>query len=499
MNVLGGRAGAWLSQRSPTRQVTAWVLAVVGPALTTLAALPVRSPLALGGFLFCTLLAVIAVAVIGGTPPALTGVLLGVLAGDFFFAPPYNSLDVDRRPDMVALSGFVVVGAAVAILIGELARFAEERASSGRVEAALRRVATLVAHGAPSEDVFAAVTEEAGRLLQADRTTMCRYESDGTATIVARWSRSGATLSVGAREPLGGNNVTTIISQTHRPARIDSYADASGPVAKVARGVGFRSAVGTPIIVQGRPWGVMVAGAVHEEPLAPDTEARLASFTELVATAVSNAETLAELTASRARVVATADATRRQIERNLHDGAQQRLVSLALTLRTAQAAVPAELSDLDADLAAVADGLVNVLGDLREMARGIHPAILAEGGLTPALKTLARRSTVPVQLDVRAPARLPERVEVAAYYVVSEALTNAAKYASASVIQVSAEAAGHVLHLSVRDDGAGGADPGRGTGLVGLNDRVESLGGTLTILSPPGAGTTLHAKLPLTG
>ena len=202
----------------------------------------------------------------------------------------------------------------------------------------------------------------------------------------------------------------------------------------------------------------MAAASADEHPLAPDTEARLASFTELVATAVSNAENLAELRASRARVVATADETRRQIERDLHDGAQQRLVSLALALRTTQAAVPPDARDLEADLAYVADGLVNVLDDLREMARGIHPAILAEGGLAPALKTLARRSTVPVQLDVRAPARLPERVEVAAYYVVSEALTNAAKHANASVIHVAAEAAGPVLHLSVRDDGDGGAD-----------------------------------------
>jgi signal transduction histidine kinase len=252
-------------------------------------------------------------------------------------------------------------------------------------------------------------------------------------------------------------------------------------------------------MVQGRLWGVMAAASIDEHPLAPATEARLASFTELVATAVSNAENLAELRASRARVVATADETRRQIERDLHDGAQQRLVTLGLAVRTAQATVPAELSDLDADLARVADGLVSVLDDLREMARGIHPAILAEGGLGAALKTLARRSTVPVRLDAPATPRLPERVEVAAYYLVSEALTNAAKYANASVIHVSTETAGAVLHLRVRDDGVGGADAARGTGLIGLKDRVEALGGTITVHSPAGAGTTLHAELPLTG
>jgi signal transduction histidine kinase len=241
----------------------------------------------------------------------------------------------------------------------------------------------------------------------------------------------------------------------------------------------------------------MVAGAVDEHPLPLDTEARLASFTELVATAIANAENLAELTASRARVVAAADETRRRIERDLHDGAQQRLVSLSLALRAAQTAVPPQAGELEGELARVAEELASVLEDLREMAHGIHPAILAHGGLGPALRTLARRCTVPVELEVRAGARLPERVEVAAYYVVAEALTNAAKHANASVVHVDAEAAGHALRLRVSDDGAGGADPVRGTGLIGLKDRVEALGGTITVHSPVGAGTSLHAEFPL--
>jgi signal transduction histidine kinase len=372
-----------------------------------------------------------------------------------------------------------------------LTRLAEE-------QAALRRVATLVARGAPPEEVFAAVTKEAGRLLQAGQTTMLHYEPDGTVTLVAGWSAIGSAIPRGARAQLGGNNLTTIIARTRRPARMGSYDGASGQVAAVARESGFRSAVGTPIIVQGHLWGVMIAGSVDERPMGPDTEARLASFTELAAAAVSNAENLAELTASRARIVATADETRRKIERDLHDGAQQRLVSLALTLRAAQAAVP-QSGELGDELAHVAEGLVSVQDDLREMARGIHPAILAQGGLAPALKTLARRCSVPVELDVRAEERLPERVEVAAYYVVSEALANAAKHANASVIHVDAEAAGRVLRLRVRDDGAGGADPVRGSGLVGLKDRIEALGGTITIDSPAGAGTSLHAELPLPG
>ena len=181
----------------------------------------------------------------------------------------------------------------------------------------MRRVATLVAHGAPADELFAAVTEEAGQLLQADQTTMTRYEPDGTATVVASWRRTGkAVPPVGDRQRLGGNNLTTIISQTRCPARMDSYADASGAPAAAARTAGFRSAAGAPITVQGRLWGAMTAGSVEEQPLAPDTEARLASFTELVATAVSNAENLAALTASRARIVAAADETRRRIERD---------------------------------------------------------------------------------------------------------------------------------------------------------------------------------------
>jgi len=196
-------------------------------------------------------------------------------------------------------------------------------------------------------------------------------------------------------------------------------------------------------------------------------------------------------------VVAAADETRRRIERDLHDGAQQRLVSLSLALQAAQAAVPPQLGELEGELERVAKGLAGVLDDLQEMARGIHPAILARGGLEPALKTLARRCTVPVELDVRGVARLPERVEVAAYYVVAEALTNAAKHAHASVVHVDVEAADHALGLRVRDDGNGGADPARGTGLIGLKDRVEALGGTITVHSPVGAGTSLRAEFPL--
>ncbi len=280
---------------------------------------------------------------------------------------------------------------------------------------------------------------------------------------------------------------------------MDSYADSSGALAASIRDARVRSGVGTPIIVQGRLWGVMSAGSFDEQPLAPGTEARLTSFTELVATAIANAESRSDLDASRARIVAASDEARRRIERDLHDGAQQRLVTLGLALAAAQTAVPPQLGELAGELADIAQGLASVLDELREMARGIHPAILAQGGLIPALKTLARRCPVPVELDMRAAARLPERVEVAAYYVVSEALTNTAKHAHASVVNVEVEAVEGTLRLCVRDDGAGGADPVRGSGLVGLKDRVEALGGTITIQSPAGAGTALRVELPLDG
>jgi signal transduction histidine kinase len=226
---------------------------------------------------------------------------------------------------------------------------------------------------------------------------------------------------------------------------------------------------------------------------------RLASFTELVATAIANAESRAALVASRARIVAAADEARRRIERDLHDGTQQQLVSLMLELRAVQAAVPAGLGDIEGGLARIAGGLAGVFDRVREISHGIHPAILSERGLAPALRALGRRSAVPVELDLRAGRRLPGPVEVAAYYAVSEALANAAKHAQASVVHVELDTPGTILRLAVRDDGIGGADPARGSGLVGLSDRVEALGGTLDVTSPPGGGTTLLIEIPVKG
>jgi signal transduction histidine kinase len=371
----------------------------------------------------------------------------------------------------------------------ELARLAEE-------QAALRRVATLVARGAQPDAVFASVTEEVGRLLGVDGTRMLRYEPDGDASVVAVWG-TASEIPVGERLSLAGQNIPAMVLETGRPARVDDLADISGPLATSLQHIGVHSAVGAPIVLQGRLWGVITARSMGERALPRGIETRFGEFTDLVATAIANTHARAELAASRARVVAVADQTRRRIERDLHDGTQQRLVSLALDLRAAEPRVPDNLPQLREEISQAAEALAGALEDLREISRGIHPAILSEAGLKPALKALARRAAVPVELDVHVTGRLPERVEVAAYYLVAEALTNAVKHAEASLVNVEAAVQDGRLTVSVRDDGIGGADPRSGSGLVGLTDRVESLGGTITVVSPPGRGTSLRAELPL--
>jgi signal transduction histidine kinase len=287
-----------------------------------------------------------------------------------------------------------------------------------------------------------------------------------------------------------------MVRQTSRSARLDDFSAATDPIGVAAREAGMKSAVGSPIVVEGHLWGVMTATST-EGPLPLGIERRLEQFTELIATAVANAEGKAELAASRRRIVAASDETRRQIERNLHDGTQQRLVALGLATRAAEAGLPPGRSDLRAELASVADGLADALEDLQEISRGIHPAILSKGGLAPALRTLAQRSRMPVNLETGVEGRFAEPIEVAAYFVASEALANAAKHSQASRIDMSlAERNGRLL-LSVRDDGVGGADPSRGSGLVGLSDRVEALGGSISVDSRQGDGTQITAALPL--
>jgi signal transduction histidine kinase len=472
----------------------AGVAAFVVAALVSAAARPHVPPVLVGPLL---LLAVLAVARFAGILYALPVGVATILAFDWYLLPPLRDLDAAT---VLVLSLFlgtsVIVGAFATTTSRRVIASEQARGAIAEEQSALRRVATLVARAAPPGEVFAAVAEEAWRLLDADLVHTFRYEPDDTVSVVAGWSRQGDDhLPVGSRYPLHPSMVTAMVMRTGRPARTDTYPPSS-PLADVARQLGVRSMVGCPITVEGRLWGLIGVSSAPPEPLPADTEARLTDFAELAATAIANAEARAELTASRARIVATADQTRRRIEHDLHDGAQQRLVSVALRLRTTAAAIPPEQELVHQELASVGAELDGVLDDLRELSRGIHPAILSEGGLGPALRNMARRSSVPVQLQMEVEGRLPERVEVAGFYVVAEAPTNVAKHASASLVQIEIDADDGLLRLAIRDDGIGGADPTRGTGLVGLKDRVEATGGTLRVESRPGDGTRLLVELP---
>ena len=450
---------------------------------------------------------------------AVTMSVASALAFDYFHVQP-GGIVPDSAADVVVITMFVVVALAANTLAG-LARaraaeadqrrreadqrrreadLAAERAHAlAELQAALRRVATLVARGVTPAEVYAAVVTELARCLGVCYSALWRYEPDGAATLLAaRDDDPGLTkMPVGARFSLEGDSVPAMVLRTGRPARMDSYENAAGSTAARLRDLGLRAAVGAPIVVDGRVWGAAIVGSSRPEPLPPDTEARVADFTDLVATAIANAQAHAELTASRARIVAAADDARRRLERDLHDGAQQRLVSLGLQLRIAEASVPSELQPLREQISDVVDGLVGVSEEVQEISRGIHPAILSKGGLGPALKTLARRSTVPVELDLAVDRRLPESAEVAAYYVVAEALTNAAKHARASQVTVRVQAEDANLHLAIRDDGIGGADSAMGSGLTGLIDRVEAVGGKMAVSSQPGCGTSLLVEIPV--
>lgn len=319
-------------------------------------------------------------------------------------------------------------------------------------QAALRRIATLVAHGVAPTDVFAAVVDEIARCLYVEGAALVRDRPDGDAALVAG-------LHSVAAEAIG--------------------------------------AVQAPIMVDGRPWGRLILGPTQTSMPDGGTD-RVRDFADLAATAIANASARQELTASRARIVAASDDARRRLERDLHDGAQQRLETLKLEVRLAESSVPDALSDLREQMDRIVCGLTEVSDDLHEFSRGIHPAVLSNG-LAAALRTLARRCSLPVELDVDVVGRLPESVEVTAYYVVAESLTNAVKHARADEVTASAQLDGDSLCLTIHDDGVGGADPDKGSGLIGLTDRVEAVGGWLQVASPYGGGTTLTVTLPVSG
>jgi signal transduction histidine kinase len=364
-------------------------------------------------------------------------------------------------------------------------------------QAALRRVATLVATEADPQALFAKVTEEAGLLLGAHNATIVRYGDGGRGTVVSAWSVPGrGHIPVGEMVALDGDTVVARVYRTGQTQRV-SYEGLSDPLAELQRRFGYRSAVGAPVKLGGRLWGAIAAATADVEPLPGEAEKRLCDFAELVSQALANADAREKLAASRARIVEAGDAERRRLERNLHDGAQQRLVALALHLRLVEAAVESDPARARSLLAGALAQLNEALEELRELARGIHPAILTDRGLGPALDALVTRAPVPVEVAELPGERLPEPVEAAAYYVVAEAVTNAAKYAQASNVSVSIRRSDGRAVVQVTDDGVGGADPGYGSGLRGLADRLEALDGRLHVESPPNLGTRIQAEIPL--
>jgi signal transduction histidine kinase len=422
-----------------------------------------------------------------GVPVMVSGRVWGaVVAAAGYEGPP---LPPDTLHRLVAFTELVATAIANSDARAEIERLAQE-------QAALRRVATLVARGADTEEVFAAVAREVAEVMHLPIAAVHRYEDDGeTITAIAAWSDRPHPFQPGTRWPLGHTGLAARARRTGRAGRVEDYSRRRGAFAAKAREAGLDSVVGAPIIVDGAVWGLITIAST-DGPIPDHAEDRLAEFTELLGTAIANTQSRAELSASRARIVAAADETRRRIERDLHDGIQQRLVSLALKARTIETMTPRAAGETPDELSLLADGLGTALDELREISRGIHPAILSEAGLGPALRALARRSAVPVELDLNLSSQYGDQLEVAAYYIASEALTNAAKHAQASVIDMRVDGCDGALTLVIRDDGIGGADPGLGTGIIGLQDRVEALGGTISVLSRPGNGTTLHVHLP---
>ena len=374
--------------------------------------------------------------------------------------------------------------------LAEVGRLAQEQRS-------LRRVATLVASEASPERVFRSVSEEAARVLEVSASAVFRFEGDDTATVVGRVGRYDdvEAFRLGGRLYADEHTAVGRVLRTGAPARVDDYSQVSGETARQMIESGYRSAVSAPIVVGGIIWGAVAVAAA--QPLPADSEARLTAFCELVSLAVASAQAREDLAASRRRIVASGDEQRRKLERNLHDGAQQRLVALSVGLRVAQSKIessPAEAGEL---LETMSNDLADALTELRELARGIHPAVLTERGLAAALEVLVARAPLPVELDVQVPERLPEPVAATAYYIAAETLTNVAKHAQATEATVNIRDDNGVLRLQITDDGRGGADPSGGSGLLGLRDRAEAAGGTLHVASPPGRGTTVTANLPM--
>jgi signal transduction histidine kinase len=421
-----------------------------------------------------------------GAPIVVDGTLWGAVAAGPRVGEPVPD-DLEDR-----LAAFTeLVGTAISNADGReaLARLAEQHA-------ALRRVATLVAKGVGAPELFEAITREAGQLLGAAAMHMGRFDADA-AICVAGWSPNGEHLPPGTRVELDGGNVASRVHRTGRPARVDGVAgEPESEAERLRRGMGVSSSVAVPVAVQGRLWGLMIASSRRESPLPGDAEARLLGFTELAETAIANSEARSQLAASRARLVAAADAERRRVVSELRDGAQQRLELAIAALERARDELGTDDDAGTREL--VRESLVQARrtkAELRELTHGILPDVLLQGGLRAAAEALASRMGVPVALDVAA-GRHPAPVEATAYFVIAEALTNVAKHSGAEHATVEVAVDADVLRVRVRDDGAGGASA-YGSGLVGLRDRLAAHDGSLDVDSRGGAGTTVTARIPL--
>ena len=386
-------------------------------------------------------------------------------------------------------------------MVGSLEASRDQLRQVADEQGALRRVATLVATGVSPAQVFDAVAAEVGHVLEADHCEIIRFESNDTARVVGFWNDPRVPKvmpPLNGHWPIESGTVTATVLTTERPARMRNYERNTSAIGIWCRAVGIRCVVGCPVKVEGRIWGAMLIHSLKSEPMPGVTEDRMTEFVELVGSAIANAQSRSDLLASRARVVAAADESRRRIERDLHDGAQQQLVTLALKLRTLETtAVAPGQERLRELLSGLVHDLSNVLDDLQEVSRGIIPPILTRSGLRPALRSLARHSPVPVELNAGVVGRLAESVEVAVYYTVSETLTNVVKHADASEVRVDLVMEHRTVRLSIHDDGRGGANLSGGSGLVGLKDRVEALGGTIEVVSPAGGGTSVLVEIPL--
>jgi signal transduction histidine kinase len=420
-----------------------------------------------------------------GSPITVEGRLWGFISVASSAAEP---LPADTEARLASFTDLVAMAIANTESRSGLARLAAE-------QAALRRVAVLVAEGAPPAVVFDAVAGETLTLMRADSARVCRYEPDGTATVLAERNTGAEPLTVGTRLTLEGQSVTAQVLRTGQASRRDDFDAAAGTAGGHARERGVRSAVGAPIVVEGRLWGVIVAHWSRRDPLPDEAEARLDEFAELVATAIANANSRDQLAASRARLLTEADHARRRVVRDLHDGAQQRLVRTIVILKLTQRALAPNNEKAEALLAGALAQAQQANTELRELAHGILPTALAHGGLRSGVSLIVSQLDFPVDVDVPSERFAPE-IEASAYFVVAEALTNVVKHAHAERAEVRAFVEDETLHLEVRDDGIGGADP-RGHGLIGLSDRVMALNGRIGVEDQAEGGTILAATLPL--